>query len=100
MPTFCIVKGKQGVLVGDPQRNGFIGQRKLSFTEDTAPKRVGERYEPCKMLCRVTPDLKKALKLKQVVELHRFEARSMKAAVPEMTRLAEKTAPSGGGGNK
>lgn len=98
MPTFHIVKGKKGVLVGDPQRNGFIGQRRLTFTAETAPKTPGERYEPCEMVCCSTPDLRKALKLKQVQSIRSFEARNMKAAVQQVPAAPKPKDP--GGGNK
>ena len=73
MRKYYIVKGKPGVLVGDPTAPGrFIGQRKLSFT-DGYPKRLADRYEPQFAAAPKEPTILKAFangsleKVKEVV---------------------------------
>ena len=92
MKTFLLVKGKQGSLVGDPDRPGrFAGQRKLSFKEgEERPQRLPDHYEPCWTVHDYGHCLRKAERKSQLAEFVKVNAKSKGDA---LTKIPKSKAP-------
>jgi hypothetical protein len=78
MRKYYLVRGKKGILVGDPWRpHGFIGQKKVKLADgEKMAERAGDRYEPCLAVVPKHREIAKPLKKGRLEVVEEFTAKN------------------------
>lgn len=89
MRTYLLVKGKQGVLVGNPFSSQFVGQKKRVLKEGERPRNVADAHEPVLAVVPKHPDIVKHIKRGELDVIEEFQAENYTVA---LTKLESKPA--------
>lgn len=85
MRKYYLVRGKKGVLVGDPwKQHGFIGQAPVHFEKGQLPKLAADRWKPCLAVIPKHPEVFKPLQRKQLEIVKEFQANNIKEAMKQL----------------
>ena len=84
MRTYLHVRGKQGVLIGNPFSDKFLGQQLKVLADGERPKNIAGMYEPAESVVPKHADILKHIKRNELELVESFEAPNYQTALKKL----------------